>query len=186
MRLARITISTMIAVAAIVAFTASGASADSPCPPGVPYGSDPQRADGTQRPANYPVGKCQLLLDQQSRQAGTQGKASGSGFKAGSPVALNMDGTSIGGGNADSAGVFTAAFTVPVNATPGQHTVTATGVDPSGQAFELAAPLEVTAAPAAASSASAAVTPAATPGASPASPGAGSPPQHRSRCRPRP
>ncbi|HZQ26868.1 MAG TPA: LPXTG cell wall anchor domain-containing protein [Acidimicrobiales bacterium] len=125
---------------ALMFFTATAAGAQttttvaSGCAPG-------QAAAGSQ----YPVGRGQLTLSNTAAHSGDDVTASGCGFKPGSSVALDFLSTPVrvGTATADANGGIRATVTVPANATPGTHTIEATGTDPRGAPLVLSASITI-------------------------------------------
>lgn len=105
----------------------------SPCSPGGPFTNQ------------YPPSACGLALGTSEVRPGQRLPVSGSGFRPNSTVALEFRSApvSLGTAQADAAGTFNATVVIPADATPGQHTLAATGVNPSGTPRELTAAVTV-------------------------------------------
>jgi len=71
-----------------------------------------------------------------SATTGSSQTFSAGGFKVGTSVEfiLHSDPIDLGSAVADSTGTATGTFTIPANTPPGEHTVSAQGVDPAGNA----------------------------------------------------
>jgi eukaryotic-like serine/threonine-protein kinase len=75
----------------------------------------------------FASGGASITLSPTSGPAGSAVSVSGSGFKGRETVALYFDTSQVGSAQASAGGAFTAQITVPGAATPGSHTVKATG-----------------------------------------------------------
>lgn len=76
--------------------------------------------------ANAQYNQPSIGADDTTPNAGQTIHVTGSGCVAGEDVAFAFDGTPAGGAVADANGDFAGDVTVPSNATPGAHTITAT------------------------------------------------------------
>jgi LPXTG-motif cell wall-anchored protein len=125
---------------ALLLITASSAGAQtattvaSGCTPG-------QAAAGSQ----YPVGRGQLTESTTAAHPGDSVTVSGCGFKVGSSVSIDFLSTPVhlATVTADANGGIGATVTIPANAAPGNHTIEATGVAPSGAPLVLSANITI-------------------------------------------
>jgi len=106
-------------------------------PPGRPPGSTANPNTG--RPGGYPLGQCQLALSQSAGAAGARVGVSGNGFAPGSSVRVAAESVSLASVVADNAGNFATSIVVPASLSPGDHLITATGVDGAAAPRELSA-----------------------------------------------
>ncbi|MGH8925130.1 MAG: hypothetical protein ACRDWA_10910 [Acidimicrobiia bacterium] len=92
------------------------------------------------QPADGPVELSTTNLD-----PGDEVEVSGSGFAPGSEVVLTIESEPVmlATVTANSGGSFSSIVTVPSNVAAGQHTISATGIDPSGAPRVLAAQVSV-------------------------------------------
>lgn len=124
---------TLVAFLPVLVLAGSPASAQgSPCAPGGPT-------------AQYPPSACGLTVAQSQVRPGQPLPVSGAGFRPGSTVSLELRSApvSLGSAQAGAAGAFSTTVVIPADASPGSHTVAATGVDATGAARELTATVTV-------------------------------------------
>ncbi|HET6873212.1 MAG TPA: hypothetical protein VFH70_00440, partial [Acidimicrobiales bacterium] len=88
-----------------------------------------------------------ITTSQTKLQRGTSVHVNGAGFEAGTIVTLTFHSspTNLGTAHTDPGGGFQAEVAVPRNATPGPHTIEATGVEPNGQTVAARAAVYVSA-----------------------------------------
>jgi len=122
---------------ALIAPAAAAEQCPTAQPPGRVPGSPSSPNSG--RPSAYPLGQCQLELSQSAGTAGTRVGVTGTGFAPGSPVRVAAESVSLASVVADNAGNFTTSIVVPASLAPGDHLITATGVNPASEARELSA-----------------------------------------------
>lgn len=123
-----------------------------PCPPGQPTGRVPGTPPGagavpTQpegRPAQYPLGKCQLRLSRSVVAAGESVGVSGAGYAAGAQVRVSAAGVTLATITADASGSFSTDVVIPASVDPGTYQVTAAGAAAGGGTQVLSATLTVT------------------------------------------
>lgn len=123
----RLLLSPFVALLPVLALSGAPASAQaSPCAPGGPT-------------AQYPPSACGLALGKTEVRPGESLSVSGAGYRANSTVSLEFRSapSSLGSAQAGAGGAFSTSVTIPADATPGAHTIAATGVDASGAAREL-------------------------------------------------
>lgn len=94
----------------------------------------------------YPPSEEALAISTSEASPGEAVTVSGGGFAAGSNVTITFESTPVVVGitRADGAGRFTTQVRIPLDATPGMHTLRATGVDPAGHPRVLATAIRVT------------------------------------------
>lgn len=104
----------------------------SPCAPGGPT-------------AQYPPSACGLTIAATQARPGESVALSGAGFRPNTTVALEFRSApvSLGSAPVNASGVFSTTVVIPADASPGPHTIAATGVDPSGAARELTSTITV-------------------------------------------
>lgn len=130
-------------ISAVPAATAQ--TADS-CPP---VGPPADRPGGTGQPADrppYPLpAECRAAVSSSTVAPGGQVRFVATGFKPHSDVTLILrsDPIVLGTFKADANGVVDVLVTLPTNVAPGGHSLTASGVDPSGRPREVVASIEV-------------------------------------------
>ncbi len=83
----------------------------------------------------YPPSSAGLVTSTSAASPGEEITISGSGFAPNSEITITFESVPVvlAVVRADAAGQFTARVRVPVDATPGMHTLRATGVDPQGR-----------------------------------------------------
>lgn len=126
----RLLLSPFVALMPVLVLGGTPASAQAgTCPPG-----------GT--PA-YPPAACELAVSTTQVRPGEPVAVSGGGFAPNSTVTLRFDSTQVGTAQTNATGVLSTTVTVPANAAPGPHTITAVGTDPSGRPRQLNATVSV-------------------------------------------
>lgn len=91
----------------------------------------------------YPPAACELAVSTTLVRPGDPVAVSGGGFAPNSTVTLRFDSTQVGTAQTNSTGVLSTTVTVPTNAAPGTHSITAVGTDPSGRPRQLNATVSV-------------------------------------------
>lgn len=114
-----------VVLAALSAFPASGAMAQgaSECAP--PSGRGPNYA---------PAAVCGLRSANSSAAPGGTVRIQGNGFQPNSALQLILrsDPVTLGSTTSDALGEFNVVLTIPANTPPGNHTLSAEGINPSG------------------------------------------------------
>jgi LPXTG-motif cell wall-anchored protein len=152
---------TVVFVTPLVVVSGSALAQTEPCPPGQPSGRVPGTPPGpgavpdqpSGRPAQYPLGKCQLRLSRSVVAAGESVGVSGAGYAAGADVRVAAAGVTLATVTANATGAFATEVVIPPSVDPGTYEVTATGAAPGGGTQVLSASLTVTEAAASRSSA---------------------------------
>lgn len=95
--------------------------------------------------AQYQSGDGPVVLSTTSLAAGGDVEVSGSGFAAGSEVVVTIESEPVvlATVTANSGGSFSTVATIPSSIATGQHTIFATGIDPSGASRALATQVSV-------------------------------------------
>lgn len=93
----------------------------------------------------YPPSVANLTVSDSTPGAGQQVSVTGSGFAPGANVVITFESTPVTLATvvADAAGAFTTVVTIPANATPGTHTINATGTGAGGGILVLSAQVTV-------------------------------------------
>jgi hypothetical protein len=94
----------------------------------------------------YPPSEEALAISTSDASPGEPVTVAGDGFAAGSDVTITFESTPVvvGTARADATGRFTTQVRIPLDATPGMHTLRATGVDPAGHLRVLTTAIRVT------------------------------------------
>jgi LPXTG-motif cell wall-anchored protein len=111
---------------------------NNPCAPGQ-GGTPPSRSQ-------YPPSQCGLRLGQSQARPGEPVSVAGDGYKGNSGVSIDFHSTTtnLSDPTTNGSGSFSTSVVIPSNATPGQHTITATGTNPDGTPRELSAAITIT------------------------------------------
>ncbi|GAA1880447.1 hypothetical protein [Streptantibioticus ferralitis] len=115
--------------------------------PALAESADPQP---TVLAAAYPPPTCVAQVSATTVPAGGQLTVSGNCFRPGSPVTVRLDTTVLARVTANASGVATTTVTIPISTSIGSHTISLSGVRPTGIPLEESAHIQVVAGPTAA------------------------------------
>lgn len=93
----------------------------------------------------YPPSAANLTVSDSTPGAGGQVTVTGTGFAPGANVVITFESTpvTLATVTADAGGAFSTVVTIPANATPGAHTIKATGAGAGGGTLVLSAQVTV-------------------------------------------
>ncbi|MBW3557405.1 MAG: hypothetical protein KY454_10780 [Actinobacteria bacterium] len=100
-------------------------------------------AASAQTQTQYPVQESNLQTDKTAVRPGEPVTVTGGGFAPTSSVTVSFDTIVLGTTVTRDNGTFTTTVTIPANASPGSHTLTAVGTAPNGATRRLTATIEV-------------------------------------------
>lgn len=108
----------VLATGLVFASTGVASAATASCTPGV----------------TYPAGQCALVVSATVVHPGEPITVSGFGYAAHSTVIIDFHSAAVflGTATTDANGAFSTTVTIPTTAAPGNHTITATGINPDG------------------------------------------------------
>ncbi|MBW3557406.1 MAG: hypothetical protein KY454_10785 [Actinobacteria bacterium] len=100
-------------------------------------------AASAQTQTQYPVQESNLQTDKTAVRPGEPITVTGGGFASNSNVTIRFDTAVLGTTVTRDNGTFTTTVTIPANASPGSHTLTAVGTAPNGATRRLTSTIEV-------------------------------------------
>ncbi len=98
---------------------------------------------GSASAQQYPVQESALQVGTSQVRPGESVTVSGDGFAANSTVTVTFDATVLGTTQTRQSGAFSMTVTIPITASPGSHTLAATGVAANGATRRLASTVNV-------------------------------------------
>lgn len=138
----RVLLAPLVALLPVLVVSGPTASAQQGPPPGL---GSPCAPGGPAANNQYPPSACGLALGRSQVRPGEALSVSGGGFRPNSAVTIVFRSApvTLGSATTDASGAFTTTVTIPADATPGTHTIAATGVNPNGTPRELASTITV-------------------------------------------